>query len=81
MKLKEMLAEKNTEKVTHNDPYSLSISDIHQGYIAGFEKARELAADLFKNSWNNNPKYLGRLYPDALKLIAADCEQVGEEEV
>jgi hypothetical protein len=55
-------------------------NDFLSGYELGFEKAREMAAELLKNSLSN-PRYRDRDFTTALNLIVEDLLQLGEEEV
>lgn len=69
MKLKEKLA-----KEYANRESTCPMND----FLAGFEKAREMAKDFLIGSWNH-PKYLGRSYSKALEMIGDDIRAIGEE--
>lgn len=75
MKLKEKLAIEWSDGASSQHPSALA-----DAYHGGFEEARELAAQLFRNSLNN-PKYVGLEYKDVIKAIASDMLLIGEEEV
>lgn len=49
-------------------------------FLAGFEKARELAGKLLAESYTN-PRYVGQKIDMAVTMIADDVVGLGEEEV
>jgi hypothetical protein len=71
MKLKEKLAEEYYLKSDNEFSDELS-------FVAGFEKAREMARNEFEGSWN---KYQGYEFRHAWNLVSQDLQSIGEEEV
>lgn len=75
MKLKEKLADEYWES-----PANLASCSPKDAFLAGFDKALEMACELFNTSLSN-PKYLGQTYHKATTLIARDVLSLGDEEV
>lgn len=75
MKLKEKLAEEYQEK-RFNGPGSFT--DQEDPYLAGFEKAREMAAAEFEAS---RERYMHWHFNSAWDSVLRDLRQVGEGEV
>jgi hypothetical protein len=77
MKLKEKLAKEFVRNTTDmsDDPGTVG----WDGFIAGFEKCREMAACECEGA---RRKYYGYLYHDALEtFLLKDIQNLGEEEV
>lgn len=92
MKLKEKLAEESVTQDAVRDiiGYGLNPHDsndlvaaiqlgLRSQFLAGFEKALEMAEELFRKSWTD-PKYINQPYALALNLIANDVLTIGDEE-